>query len=399
MPKWKKKEQEKEVKKTLYERLGGDEQMSLLVGNVFDEMKEDPKLGRFLKNVPVHALAHHQLNMFRVLLGPEDKQPDPSAFLDYMLATHVRMFRDYGLNEEHFDMVASCLVTGFQNMQVEQDLIDQVASQMTPLRGIFEYGAKVAEQEKSLTEEELEMLPEACAKTLGTDQKVAFRDPASMDIPSWLPETLERYSGEANVRAWTCELTNQFGPSGNKDIADTFMDMPYMNHHVYLVAFLQLAFLPEGYDPSELLGMVRFPRGPMNDPLCLDLWDRMVAQFVRVAKDMFMETLAITRALNKLRSYSNHFPDVPIKKVNGLKTPHLLQQFVAPDDDSNQAPLVGAPAKEKFDGESSTSFSTISRETSATTATPSDDSGLQKKAGKKRNKKRVWRRLFGWIMV
>lgn len=377
--------------KTLYERLGGDEDMRILTINFIDEAAEHPKLYKMLKNVPLSVLGHHQVNLFRVLFGPEEKRPNPDCFLDYMLATHVRMFRDYGLNEEHFDLVAVNLVTGLQTLQKDQKEIDEVVELLTPLRAVFEYGAKVASKEKGLTEEERAMLPKASAQTIGTNEMVALRDPAFMDIPAWLPETLKKYSSESKVRAWTCELTQQFGPAGDKDIADTFMDMPYMNHHVYLVAFLQLAFLPDGEDSSELLGMVRFPRGPMNPPLCLALWNRMIAQFVRTAKNLFMDTIAITRAVNKLRSYSDHFPDVAVEKVNGLKAPHLLQQFVAPESDAVQPLLMNGQKGAKNDFDATTVCSS--------TSGGSGVIGSHHKKGKKMTQKRVWRRLFGWITV
>ena len=40
-------------------------------------------------------------------------------------------------------------------------------------------------------------------------------------------------SNNGEVRAWTRDLTDRFGPEGDKVVADTFMDMPYMNHHVF----------------------------------------------------------------------------------------------------------------------------------------------------------------------
>ena len=389
---------------TLHDRLGGDANLRLIIGNFFDEIKEDPVLAPFFTNISISALRTHQAKLFRVIFGPKEERPDADDFRDYMLATHTRLFRDLGLNETHFDKVALCFVQGLQTMHIDQSVIDECVAILVPLRSIFEYGSKIAAQEKTMTKEEIGLLPKASAKTIGTEEKVALPDPAHIDIPRWLPETLGKYSVQSEVRAWTCELTDQFGEDGDLEIADVFMDMPYMNHHVYLAAFLQLAFLPHGVSSNteELLNMVRYPRGPNNPPLSRTVWTRMISKFVQTCREiMFMDAHATMRAMEKLRSYSKLLPDVPAVKVNGVNAPHTLRRVTSVEIDfmPHTTELTKQRRRNKSKGkdhESATSktsaFSTALKSRASNKTKKSTSSG-------RKSRRRVWRHLFGWIKV
>lgn len=92
---------------TLYERLGGDAVVESAVSNFFDEMCEDPELHPFFQDISVSAMCIHQIKFFRLIFGAKEDKPDQDEMLYYMLATHTRLFRDQGLNEEHFDKVVN----------------------------------------------------------------------------------------------------------------------------------------------------------------------------------------------------------------------------------------------------------------------------------------------------
>lgn len=93
---------------TLYERLGGDAAVEIAVSNFFDEICEDEVLSPFFENISVSAMRVHQMKFFRLMLGSaEEDKPDTDEILYFMLATHTRLFRDHGLNEDHFDRVVN----------------------------------------------------------------------------------------------------------------------------------------------------------------------------------------------------------------------------------------------------------------------------------------------------
>lgn len=318
---------------TLYDRLGGDVFIHMLVCNFFDEIVENPGLQPFFRNISVSALKTHQVKLFRVIFGKEEEKPEEEDLLDYMLRTHTRLFRELGLNEAHFDMVASCFVQGLQTFQVDQGMVDECVAILVPLRVIFEYGAQVAAREKLMDEDTKKALPVATPKTIGTSLEVILPDYSKIEIPDWLPEALKKGSRCGEVRAWTCDMTDRFGAEGDIRIADTFMDQPYMDHHVYLVAFLELAFLPESVDKKHSrmsLEIVQYPRGRRNAKLSRELFVRMITQFQLTCHKMGASNHVIKQAEQKLRAY---LPMLAKKTtvVGGVDAPHSLGHGIKND--------------------------------------------------------------------
>lgn len=348
---------------TLYERLGGDEFCFLFTTNFFDEILENPDLQPIFKYTSLSALKSHQVKLFRVIFGPEEERPSHDEFLDFLFLTHARLFRDCKLNEQHFDMVAQALVDGLQSMQVPQKEIDEVVAILGPSRIVFEQGAKVAEAELATDPAVLKTLPVVCAKTIDQDP-ATLKLPTyyTAEIPDWLPKALAGSGGRGSsppkdiVRRWTCDLTNRFGVEGDQVIADTFTDQPYIEHHAYLVSFLQLAFMP--YDsPDSFVHDVRlkvkFPRGNDKEPLGQRLFDRMVKQFVHTCGDMDMPQRKIDAAVDRLRSHRGFFSSKTYR-VGGIDAPHSLvrktAQVPAGKAAAEQPIVSGTPKKESLLG-------------------------------------------------
>ncbi|CAB9513224.1 whole genome shotgun sequence [Seminavis robusta] len=321
---------------TLYDRLGGDDMVNLLVCSFFDAILENPDLKPFFANISVAALKTHQIKLFRVIFGKEDEKPEEEDLLDYMLRTHTRLFRELGLGPTHFDMVANCLVQSLQTFSIDQEIIAECTAILAPLRAVFEYGEKVAQQEKQMDEHTKKTLPLASPKTMGTDIEVVLPEYSTIDIPSWLPQTLQKESQTGDVREWTCDLTDRFGAEGDRQIADTFLDQPYMDHHVYLVAFLQLAFCPDhGVDTRhrrQIVEIVQYPRGRDNAKLSRELFDRMICQFLITSTMMGLSSHSKLKAEGKLRSYHSHFAK-KTTSVGGVDAPHVLRRVTRHVDD------------------------------------------------------------------
>ena len=311
---------------TLYNRLGGDLFIQNLVCDFFDEILENPDLRPFFKNISVSAMKTHQVKLFRVIFGKDEEKPEEEHLLDFMLRTHTRLFRELGLNATHFDMVTNCLVQGLKTFQVDQSIIEECLAILVPLRDVFEYGAQVAAREKLMDEDTKKTLPVATPKTIGTNLEVVLPEYSKIEIPEWLPEALKKGSLCGDVRTWTCDLTDRFGVEGDAQIADTFLDQPYMDHHVYLVAFLQLAFLPKEVDKDHqrmILEIVQYPRGRQNAKLSADLFVRMITQFQFTCHKMGASNYVIQQADHKLRTYIPLFGKKTII-VGGVCAPHVL---------------------------------------------------------------------------
>lgn len=304
---------------TIYDRMGGDSTVRLIIAAFFDEILENPKLNRFFENISIPAMQVHQLKFFRVIFGPATDQPDDKDVVDYMLKSHSRLFREMGLSEKEFDLVAESLVQSLQSLLVEQSVIDEVVQVLGPLRAVFEYGAKVAVQEKGLTD--TKDLPVANATTLGTDTPVVLPPFSNIPIPEWLPM--------GNVRAWTHDLTDRF--EHDPEIADTFMAQHYMDHHVYLVAFLQLAFMPDHVPEDHrkmILSIVQYPLGPEKALLSRNVFKRMTSQFRKTCKEMGFPKFEADPAYAQLGSYLDGMA-AHGSKINGVEAPHFMRKVPA----------------------------------------------------------------------
>lgn len=110
---------------TLYERLGGDAAVKMAVSLFFGKICDDKTLAPFFEDVSVFALEVHQVKLLKVLFGPDEEKPHRKEFLDFMLATHTRLFRDEGLDETHFDGVIESFVQTLRDLQVKQDMIEE----------------------------------------------------------------------------------------------------------------------------------------------------------------------------------------------------------------------------------------------------------------------------------
>jgi truncated hemoglobin YjbI len=313
---------------TLYERLGGDPFMDGFTIAFVDEIVENEDLNPFFKNISSSALRVHQVKLFRVVFGREETKPSQEDLFDYLLTTHARLFRDLGMNEEHFDEFVRCLEEGLQILHTERPLIDECAATLAPLRTVFKYGALVAMQEKTMSQDEMIDLPQAGSDNIGTDIQVVLPEYSEMEVHPSLRIYLQKNSKTGSVRGWTCDLTNRFGTDGDHAIADTFLDQSYMAHQVYLIAFLELAFLSEDSESnflSKALQIVLFPRGPSHSPLSRVLFDKMIAQFSLTCHMMGMSRFSVKTAETKLLRYRDCFA-LKTTLVGGVDAPHILKK-------------------------------------------------------------------------
>jgi len=324
---------------SLLDRMGGLTFLSLVVANFFDEIAEDKELVPFFRHVPLNAMKTHQIKFFTLVLGDEPDQPDSNDLVNYLLMSHTRLFRDLGLNEVHFDLVANCLLKSLQSFQVDPPLIAEVVARMDPLRVVFEYGAKVAADEQTMSSTELETLPKVSADSvMSTQRQVLPGLPVALDTPDWLGVALSRTvtkrtpssgrkksktqeSKEWTARAWTCDLTERF--EADPVVADAFMAIPLALQHVYLLALLRLAFCSQVEE--KCLWMVLYPRGTDHPAIVRSVFERMIRHFAATCEAKELSPEAKKAALQQLESMSVRFQDILPTKV-GAKShlPHSL---------------------------------------------------------------------------
>lgn len=316
---------------TLYERVGGQAALEALTATLYTKIGAVQELAPFFVNVPVATIQSHQGHFFKVLFGPEEEKPSADELLEFMMRTHVRLFRKLGLNASHFDLVAGCLVASMNELNVPADLQKECLAIVGPLRVAFEQGATLADREKEEKQQEQE--DNKCNKNKG-DASTTIVQAATHTIklpscveppPEWLVQFL---GGREHVRAWTCALTHRFTVQ-DELLSPIFMQLAYPDMEPYCHALLQIAFAhyldgggrnsdnrTDAKSSLQVLRAVRFPGGLLRPSLQLTktMYARMVGQhFLQVALELEAEGLCwlhtdeLTAVVDKLQCHKSVF--------------------------------------------------------------------------------------------
>ncbi|GAX24689.1 hypothetical protein FisN_4Hh247 [Fistulifera solaris] len=124
--------------KSLYDRLGGVEAVRAVVDEFYKRLVADPKLAKFFADANVGKLKIHQLQFLKVAFT---EIPNDMDIVGIMIEKHEALFRDKGLNADHFDIVASHLVGACKHLGVSDEMVQEAAAIVVPLRVAFEQGA------------------------------------------------------------------------------------------------------------------------------------------------------------------------------------------------------------------------------------------------------------------
>lgn len=124
---------------TLYDRLGGDDAVKAVVEDFYNRLLQDDRLARFFEGQRVERLRAHQLRFLKMAFTEIPKDVDVAELI---LKKHLHLFEEHGLNETHFDLVASHLVDALKGKKVDDVLISEAAGIVLSLRGVFEEGAR-----------------------------------------------------------------------------------------------------------------------------------------------------------------------------------------------------------------------------------------------------------------
>lgn len=279
---------------TLYERLGGDKTISELTGHFFDLVDKSESLEGFFVDVPFESIRLHQGLFFKVIFGVEEEKPSADELLDYMILTHVRLFRDLDLDATHFDTFMGLFQDAMIETKISKPLQDEVLAILLPLRVAFEYGALVAKREKTMPREVRKIADTASIKTFREDRSEVKLPAGIARPPRWLIELL---GGRNAVRAWTCGLTHRFTVEDSL-LSQTFMTLSYMDMEPYCHNFLRFAlgFLSGNNEKSiSALRAVRFPRGLKhpNVQITKEMFRRMVGHFFATGYQLTLEDRCI----------------------------------------------------------------------------------------------------------
>eukprot|EP00977_Amphora_coffeiformis_P011208 scaffold2686_cov167-Amphora_coffeaeformis.AAC.4 len=329
-----------EPKETLYNRMGGEATIKKLTAVFFQEIGKVQGLEHFFVNVPIAAIQMHQGQFFKVLFGADEEKPSADELLDYMILTHVRLFRDLGLDASHFDLVAVCFIDAMNALKVPGELQDECLAIIGPLRVAFDYGAQIARKERKMAPEAFEAAPLATVKTMRTDTEAKL-PPGLEPPPEWLCQFL---GGRVNVRAWTAALTYRFVVK-DEFLSATFFNLAYLDMEPYCHAFLQLAFANQMGNtvrlPLNVFRTVRFPCGLTKPNLQLhkSQFECMTSHFYEIGIELgrtqqcWLMPEEIAEITDSLRERRGMFIGVePTLQLSALERHHRLRH------DPSQAP-------------------------------------------------------------
>jgi hemoglobin len=128
---------EGELQAHLLERIGGESALKAAVNEFYTRLVVDKDLERFFVGVPLDVLKSHQEKFMR--LAFTNSVPEDMDVAAHMKTKHYRLFA-MGLDETHFDKVASHFVETLQHLGVDQTLIGEAVGAIGPLRQVFEKG-------------------------------------------------------------------------------------------------------------------------------------------------------------------------------------------------------------------------------------------------------------------
>jgi hemoglobin len=130
---------------TLLERLGGERAVNAAVDVFYRRLTEDEKTAYFFEGSDLEKLKGHQRNFMRMAFT---KIPDGMDLTGKLIEWHGRLFQDYGLNGDHFDLIAGHFVGALQELNVPEEQVAEATSVVLPLRKAFEMGAEQAKEGK-----------------------------------------------------------------------------------------------------------------------------------------------------------------------------------------------------------------------------------------------------------
>eukprot|EP00184_Porphyridium_aerugineum_P005001 CAMPEP_0184707710 /NCGR_PEP_ID=MMETSP0313-20130426/37390_1 /TAXON_ID=2792 /ORGANISM="Porphyridium aerugineum, Strain SAG 1380-2" /LENGTH=295 /DNA_ID=CAMNT_0027169291 /DNA_START=1250 /DNA_END=2137 /DNA_ORIENTATION=- len=128
---------------TLFDRLGGQDALKQAVDAFYARLGADDRINHFFKDTNIYKLKAHQYNFMRYAFSNGQATYKGKSIRE----GHERLFA-MGLNETHFDIVASHFVATLQGLKVDQALIDEAVAIIVPLREVFKTSAEEYQKEK-----------------------------------------------------------------------------------------------------------------------------------------------------------------------------------------------------------------------------------------------------------
>ena len=106
---------------TLYEKLGGEETVKLVVENFYERVLNDYRINHFFEDVDILKQKMHQ-HIYILTYAFEGSERYRGAT---MREVHKKLVQKKGLSEEHFNAFVEDLVTTLKELEISPALIEE----------------------------------------------------------------------------------------------------------------------------------------------------------------------------------------------------------------------------------------------------------------------------------
>lgn len=105
---------------TLYEKLGGEKTVKLVVEKFYERVLNDDRIKHFFAEVDMFKQKIHQLDFLTYAFEGSERYRGST-----MRAVHKRLVQEQGLGEEHFDAFVEDLVATLKELEISPELIEE----------------------------------------------------------------------------------------------------------------------------------------------------------------------------------------------------------------------------------------------------------------------------------
>ncbi len=99
----------------IYEKIGGDEAISAVVDQFYENVMQDPRIAHFFENIDVEQLKEHQSQFLKFAFVGYGDYPK-----NHLRDAHAHLVANHGLNETHFTAVVENLEAALKECHVNE---------------------------------------------------------------------------------------------------------------------------------------------------------------------------------------------------------------------------------------------------------------------------------------
>ena len=120
----------------LAERIGGTKTIASIVGALYFQITNDPRVAHFFEGAPMDRIIAHQRDFLMMALTGN------AVYTGRSLAeAHADLIERHGLSEAHFDIVCAHLVTTMSELEIDAEVADEITRRVSATKPLI-FGVK-----------------------------------------------------------------------------------------------------------------------------------------------------------------------------------------------------------------------------------------------------------------